>query len=115
MSLINTFKPLYENAIIINLQILPLLPFLYSQNLANLSVVTVTGIPLINLSKTSSGQNLSLKYYYSQSIQGMVGNVTVILAANNNNYPNQTCVVTLSQVIEINPKSSNNLPFMYFS
>jgi hypothetical protein len=45
----------------------------------------------------------------------MVGYVAVVLTAHNSNQPNSTCAVTVSQTIQINPKSSNNVPFMYFS
>lgn len=45
----------------------------------------------------------------------MVGHVVVVLIAPNSNQPNSTCSVTVSQTIQIYPRSSNNVPFMYFS
>jgi len=70
-----------------------------NQNLAAISVTTITGIPLYNELKSSSGQNLSLKYNYNKSIQGMIGYVSVVLTANNSHHPNTTCSVVVSQTI----------------
>ena len=39
----------------------------------------------------------------------------VELTASNSNQPNSTCAVVVNQTIEIDPRSSNNLPFMYYS
>jgi len=78
---------------------LPLVSFLSQQNLASITTISITGIPLFNEQKSSSGQNLTLKYNYNQSIQGMIGYVEVDITASNANVPNTTCTVSVNQTI----------------